>query len=742
MIRFNSIRTKILIFLIPILLIAFTTLSTLGYRFASKSLSSSNLEIMKEMTKVAASKANDKINAEIDNIEALACIPIMTNKEISIEEKTEFLKKTAEKKGLIEMSVGDVEGNFITTSGKIKNTKTSQSYINSMTGISSITNPYLDPETNKKVVTYSAPIIDSENKVMGMITSTKDCSDFISLADEIKFLETGSIIIVDSYGNIIVSSDDEMIQGNNNITAMKSENENLSNLNDIGKNMIISTECGIGKYIYNNKEKYMSYMPIGDTGLSLGITVEENDLLKALEGLKSVDLIVTVVMICIISSTIIIFLFRITKKLIIAKNYVDTMAKGDFESRLNEKLFKGNDEINKICKSVNDAKESVGNIIKSVKDNANKVKNESSELSEISSELSMFTNEISLSIGMVASSTSKQDNEFKEIMNTLNKFSEKVDIIKSNINSINRRVLIVDDKANSGNKNIEDLNSGIENVNTTFKIFSNGVHQIEEQMITVNKIIDIINDIADQTDLLALNAAIEAARAGESGRGFNVVANEIRKLAEQSKESSKNIYMIINGLMNMAKGIVGDSRKMEKELELQRKIIYDVLSSFSEINILVKEIVPKISNINTAFVNITDSKEDIIKTVDELSDMVENTSKSIDQITISAIDLSKLGEKVSQKSYLLLNESDSLTEQVKQFKVSEEILEEVENNEFSYNEGNNTEINLDNNKTLNKEEDNVEIDLESNVLHITSEDESNKKEIIEEYNLEEGELIS
>ena len=707
MIKFNSIRTKILIFLIPILLLAFTTISTLGYKFASNSLSSSNLEIMKEMTKVAASKANDRINGEIDNIEALACTPIMTNKEISIEEKVNFLKKTAEKKGLIEMSVGDKEGNFITTSGKIKNTKTSQSYINSMTGISSVTNPYLDPETNKKVVTYSAPIVDSENEVIGMITSTKDCSDFISLVDEIKFLETGSIIIVDSYGNIIVSSDSEMIKENKNITDMKSENEVLDKLNNIGKSMIIATDCGIGKYNYGGKFRYMSYTPIGNTGLSLGITVEEQDLFKALSGLKLVDVIATIIMMVIISSIIIIFLFRVTKKLIIAKNYVDTIANGDFESRLNEKFLKGKDEISEICRSVNNAKESVGNMIKSVRDNAHKVKNESSDLSEISSELSMFTNEISLSIGRVAGSTAKQDNEFKGIMNTLGMFSEKFDIIKSNINSINRRVLIVNDKASSGNKNIEDLNDGIENVNSTFEVFSNSVNQIEEQMMTVNRITDIINGIAEQTDLLALNAAIEAARAGEAGRGFNVVANEIRKLAEQSKDSSHSIYKIINGLMIMTKEIVSDSKEMEKELELQRKIIYDVLSSFSEINILVKEIAPKISNIDAEFANITNSKEDIVKTVDELSDMVEDTSKSIDQITISAIDLSKLGDKVSQKADLLLNESDSLTEEVKQFKVNEEILDNEENNM-------------------------------GNII----DDELDKEETIDECNLEEDKLIS
>ncbi|CAH0435122.1 Conserved hypothetical protein [Clostridium neonatale] len=140
---------------------------------------------------------------------------------------------------------------------------------------------------------------------------------------------------------------------------------------------------------------------------------------------------------------------------------------------------------------------------------------------------------------------------------------------------------------------------------------------------------------------------------------------------------------------------------------MQRKIIYDVLSSFSEINILVKEIAPKISNIDTEFANITNSKEDIVKTVDELSDMVEDTSKSIDQITISAIDLSKLGDKVSQKADLLLNESDSLTEEVKQFKVNEEILDNEENNM-------------------------------GNII----DDELDKEETIDECNLEEDKLIS
>jgi methyl-accepting chemotaxis protein len=74
-------------------------------------------------------------------------------------------------------------------------------------------------------------------------------------------------------------------------------------------------------------------------------------------------------------------------------------------------------------------------------------------------------------------------------------------------------------------------------------MFSKSIESMSNDIKTVNEITDLINSIAEQTNLLALNAAIEAARAGESGRGFAVVADEIRKLAEQSKESSHNIYI-------------------------------------------------------------------------------------------------------------------------------------------------------------------------------------------------------
>ena len=124
-------------------------------------------------------------------------------------------------------------------------------------------------------------------------------------------------------------------------------------------------------------------------------------------------------------------------------------------------------------------------------------------------------------------------------------------------------------------------------------------------------------DISEQINLLAFNAAIEAASAGDAGRGFNVIALEVRKLSDKSKESAQNIYKIINRLMNVVNKLVEESKNMDNELEKQKNIIYTASSSFSEIAVLVNEIAPKVSNIDSAFEDISTNKDLIVGTVYE-----------------------------------------------------------------------------------------------------------------------------
>lgn len=721
--KIKSIKVKIILFLIPMLLTAFTVLSGLGYKFASDSLRESNLNVMAEMTKTAAGRADDQIKSEIKNLEVMASNPTIADENISLKNKVEILKPALDVLGQVGLSISDKEGNSIDVAGNTKKIKTTQSFMKAIKGENAITNPYIDPVTNAKVIAYSVPIKDSKGSIIGTITSVKDCTDFSVLNKEIKFLQTGSALIVDGNGNFIVADDETLVSENKNITNMTSDKGSLEDLNNIGKSMIIGSQSGIGKYTYEGKTKYISYSPIGKTGLSIGILVEEKDLLSALSSLAMVDSVVTIIMIILISAIIIGFTIKVIRRLLSAKTYVDSIAKGDFYTQIADKYIRGNDEISEICTSVGQAKASVGGMIRSVRDNANIVRDGSVSLTEVAEKLSILAEEISASIGEVSFNTNKQSGDFEVITNKLADFGEKVNVVKEELHLISEDVSVINKKSSTGAKNIEDLNEGIISVNDSFERFSMSIEYMQGDMKNVNEITNIINGISEQINILAFNAAIEAASAGEAGKGFNVIATEVRKLSDKSKESSQNISKIINRLMKIINKLVEESSNMDGELEKQKHIIYEASSSFSEIALLVNEITPKVSNIDSTFKDIGYNKDLIVHTVCELSEEVKNTSNSLELVADSSIELARFAESVNGSADVLLYKADELIEKVRQFRIEKEDLlcegrleiNEVNSEEDGEKFTDKQEISLENLKSeelLSDEDELNEVDLE------------------------------
>jgi len=185
----------------------------------------------------------------------------------------------------------------------------------------------------------------------------------------------------------------------------------------------------------------------------------------------------------------------------------------------------------------------------------------------------------------------------------------------------------------------------------------------------ISKLVTVINDIAAQTNLLALNAAIEAARAGEQGRGFAVVADEVRKLAEQVTYSVSDISTIVEGIQNETKVVSQSLVAGYKEVELGTNQIRTTGETFEKISTTVSHMDQNIKHVANNLLDIVESTKRINNTIDDIASVSEEAAAGVEQTSASVQQSSSSMDEVAASSEQLATLSEELNGLVQQFKI-------------------------------------------------------------------------
>lgn len=423
-----------------------------------------------------------------------------------------------------------------------------------------------------------------------------------------------------------------------------------------------------GEWTYDIMEPI--YLSNGTLYGAMDVAVPESGITEVIAAVIVAQIVISCITFIIVAVILWIIVTAVIKSVRQLESMVDRTAKLDFtEDTSWTGILKRSDEIGAIAESVVGMRTTLKSVIERISGTSTSLSDASAELSAISDSSVKSTDEITGAINEVSEAVRNQSADTEKGVAQIEELSENIDRVLKGTEDIVDMTERIDGLSKDGVETVKQLAVWAEKNMESSQNVSRIVSEVDKNSADITSIVNTITEIASQTNLLALNASIEAARAGEAGRGFSVVAEEIRNLSEQTSQATEDIKEKVGAIQGISKVAVEEIGTSLNIVTKNSEAAQDTKRIFENIKKELDDTIEIAKNVSALSDEMNNCKENIVIAIQNISDSTEITSSNTEVVSSSAAEQLKGISNVAAGAESLRSLADNLQAEMDKFKL-------------------------------------------------------------------------